>query len=233
MQSTRTAVVAKQKFEFLTSKVGSVRLRASFHVIGTSAMDPLAVLAEMDAMDAAGLRVEKILDSDAQLRRSQAAPRLTVYPQTKRNIWTNLFLVTGRRVTKCLVTCRSQRRRTPTMSQTMAPFADVEVEQDGHMDKEDVLVSIVLDKKRKLSRASEEWSQSRRTMKVRGRTSATTECLGTATEMTVDWMDYPSSLQIEPAVLPPSWRFPFHVWEWFFKHFFSPDVVDTKVQYTN
>ena len=66
MQSTRTWSQCK-KFEFLTSEVGSAPLQASFHVIGTSAMDPLAVLAEMNAMDAAVACVEEILDSDAQL----------------------------------------------------------------------------------------------------------------------------------------------------------------------
>ena len=40
----------------------------------------------------------------------------------------------------------------------------------------------------------------------------------TTTKMTVDWMDYPSPLQIEPGAPPPSWRFPSG--EWFFKHFF-------------
>ena len=113
-------------FLFLTSEVGAAPLQAFFHVVGTSAMDPLAVLAEMDVMDAAGVRVEEILDSDAQLRRSQAAPTLIIYPQAKRNVWTKFFLVLGSRVTKCWVTHRNQRRRTETMSQTRAPFAEVE-----------------------------------------------------------------------------------------------------------
>ena len=34
------------------------------------------------------------------------------------------------------------------MSQTMASFADVRVEEDGHMDEEDVLVSILSDKEK-------------------------------------------------------------------------------------
>ena len=59
-----------KKFECLTSEVESAPLQASFHVIGTSAMDPLTVLAKMDAMDHAGVHVEEILDSHAQLRRS-------------------------------------------------------------------------------------------------------------------------------------------------------------------
>ena len=173
-----------KKFEFLTSEVGSAPLQASFHMIGTSAMDPLAVLAEMDAMDtmdAAGVRVEEILDSDAQLQRSQAAPTLTVSPQTKRNVWTKLFLVTESWVTKCCVTRRSQRRRTPTMSQTMAPFADVKVEQDGHMDEEDVLVSIPLDKEKETVQGVEGVVAEQADDDGTGRTSTTTERLGTAT----------------------------------------------------
>ena len=150
-------------------------------MIGTSAMDPLAVLAEMDAMDAAGVRVEEILDSDAQFRRSQAAPTLTVSPQTKRNVWTKLFLVTECWVTKWCMTRRSQRRRTPTMSQTMAPFADVEVEQDGHMDVEDVLVSILLDKEKETVLGVEGVVAEQADGDGMGRTSTTAERLGTAT----------------------------------------------------
>ena len=40
--------------------------RASLHVIVTFTMDPLAVLAGMDAMDAAGVPVEEIPDSDGE-----------------------------------------------------------------------------------------------------------------------------------------------------------------------
>ena len=134
----------------------------------------------MDAMDAAGVRVEEILDSDAQLRRSQAASTLTVSPQTKRNVWTKLFLVTERRVTKCCVTRRSQRRRTPT-SHTMAPFADVEVEQDEHMDEGDVLVSILLDKGKETVQGVEGVVAEQADDDGTGRTSTTTERLGTAT----------------------------------------------------
>ena len=114
----------------------------------------------------------------------------------------------------------------------MAPFADVEVEQDGHMDEEDVLVSILLDKEKETVQGVEGVVAEKADDDGTGRTSTMTECFGTTTKMTVDWMVYPSSLQIEPGVPPPSWQFPSHMWEWFFKDFFSPDLVDTNVQYT-
>ena len=195
-------------------------------------MDPLAVLAEMDAIDAAGVRVEEIPNSDAQLQRPQAAPTLTVYPQTKKNVWTNLFLVTGFRVTTCWVTRPSQRQMASAMSQPMAPFADMEMEQQGYMDKEDVLVALLLDKEKETGQGVEGVVAEQADDDGTGRMSATTQHLGTATEMTLDWMDSSSSLQIKPGLCPPSWRFPSQVWEWFCQQFFSRDV-DTKVQYTN
>ena len=59
-----------KKFEFLTSEVGSAPLQAFFRWIFSSAMDPFADLAKMDAIVAAGVHVEEVLDSDAQLRRT-------------------------------------------------------------------------------------------------------------------------------------------------------------------
>ena len=55
-----------KKFEFSTLEVSRSSSRASLHVIVTFTMDPLAVLAGMDAMDAAGVPVEEIPDSDGE-----------------------------------------------------------------------------------------------------------------------------------------------------------------------
>ena len=97
-----------------------------------------------------------------------------------------LFLVTGRRMTKCWVTCRSQRRTTPTMSLTMAQFADVEVEQDDDMEEEDVLVSILLDKENETVQGVQGVVKEQAYDDGTGRPSTGAERLGTATKMTVD-----------------------------------------------
>ena len=48
-----------------------------------------------------------------------------------------------------------------------------------------------------------------------GHMSTVTQRLGTATKIVVDWMDYPSSVQIAPGLPPPFRRFPSNVWERF------------------
>ena len=88
--------------------------------------------------------------------------------------------------TPCWVTRRSQRQRTPTMSQTMAPFADVEVEQDGHMDEKDVRFSILLGKEKEPVQGVEGVVAEQADDDGTGRKSTTTERLGTATGMTSD-----------------------------------------------
>ena len=55
-----------KKFEFSTLEVSRSSSGASLHVIVTFTMDPLAVLAGMEAMDAAGVPVEEIPDSDGK-----------------------------------------------------------------------------------------------------------------------------------------------------------------------
>ena len=63
------------------------------------------------------------------------------------------------------------------MSQTMAPFADVEVEQDGHMDEEDVLVSILLDKEKETVQGVEGVVAEQADDDVTGCTSTTAACI--------------------------------------------------------
>ena len=62
----------------------------------------------------------------------------------------------------------------------MAPFADVEVEQDGHMDDEDVLVANLLHKEKETVQGVEGVVAELAEDDGTGRTSTTTECLGTA-----------------------------------------------------
>ena len=65
------------------------------------------------------------------------------------------------------------------MSQTMAPFADVD--QDGHMDEEDKLVSILLDKEKETVQRVEGVVAEQADDDSTGRTSTATERFGTAT----------------------------------------------------
>ena len=64
-----------------------------------------------------------------------------------------------------------------------------------------------------------------------GRTSCRTQGFGTATKKGVNRMNNGSSLQNGPGLPPPSWRFYPTRESDFFKHFFSPDVLHSKVQY--
>ena len=139
-----------KKFEFSTLEGSRSSSRASLHVIVTFMMDPLAVLAGMDAMDAAGVPVEEIPDSDGEFDdRSLEGSEVDVLSSDEEELWMTNFSVMVRRAAR-QVTRRSQGQRTPTRTptsrMTAEQCADVDVEQEADVDEdEDLAVATLLD----------------------------------------------------------------------------------------
>ena len=113
------------------------------------------------------------------------------------------------------------------------PFADVEVEQDGHEDKEEVLVSVLLDKEKETAWGVEGVVAEQGDDDGTGRTSTTTEHFGTASKTLVDyaggneWIPQAHSKSNQVSLRLPDGFHPTCQSD-FSSIFFSPDVVDTK-----